>query len=110
MSDVTNVFNNKKYAIIKDDKVIDSVLISEENVEVMLPTILEMRQTNESIEIIDELSWLGVGCTRVDGIWRPVKSFNSWVWGENGWEPPTPKPEGNYIWNDDMTQWVIVPE
>jgi hypothetical protein len=110
MTDVTNVFNNKKIAIVKDNKIIDCVLIHPDDVETILPNVIEKHQADESIEIAGELSWLGVGCVKDNGVWRPTKTFTGWVWGENGWEAPTPKPEGNYAWNNDSAQWVIIPE
>lgn len=33
--------------------------------------------------------------------------FPSWALDENyDWQPPTPKPDGDYIWNEDDQQWV----
>ena len=111
MTDVTNVFNNKKYAIVKDNKVVDCVLIHPDDVESMLPTAIEVNQANEAIEVIGELAWLGVGCVKDNNIWRHSKGgYDSWVWGNGDWEAPIPKPEGNYIWNEDLIQWIILPE
>ena len=27
----------------------------------------------------------------------------------NNWQPPTPKPEGNYYWNESTLSWVAYP-
>lgn len=35
---------------------------------------------------------------------QPYPSW-SWVDGE-GWVPPTPKPEGNYVWDEESQSWV----
>lgn len=35
--------------------------------------------------------------------------FPSWTLDQNhDWQPPTPKPDGFYIWNEDYQQWVAV--
>ena len=42
----------------------------------------------------------------------PPKDFPSWVLNEDSclWQPPTPKPEGNYGWNEATLSWVELPE
>ena len=30
----------------------------------------------------------------------------SWAWVNNVWQPPTPKPEGNYYWNEAELEWI----
>jgi len=110
MTDVTNVFNNKKYAIVKDNKVVDCVLIHADDVESMLPTAIEVNQADEAIEVIDELAWLGVGCVKDNNIWRHPKAYDSWVWGSQDWEAPVPKPEGEHIWNEIMLSWIPIPQ
>jgi hypothetical protein len=38
------------------------------------------------------------------------KPYSSWTLDENhDWQPPTPKPEGNYIWDETTLAWVEVP-
>ena len=33
--------------------------------------------------------------------------FNSWTLDENNdWQPPTPKPDGNYYWNEATQTWL----
>ena len=37
------------------------------------------------------------------------KPFPSWTLDENhDWQPPTPKPEGNYAWFEPNQQWIEV--
>ena len=32
--------------------------------------------------------------------------YASWTLDENNdWQPPTPKPDGNYYWNEDTQTW-----
>jgi len=39
------------------------------------------------------------------------KPFNSWTLDSNhDWQPPTPKPEGNYAWFEMNQQWIEIIE
>lgn len=39
---------------------------------------------------------------------RP-QPFSSWTLNENyDWQPPTPKPEGDYYWNEEELEWVAI--
>ena len=34
--------------------------------------------------------------------------FESWTLDENNdWQPPTPKPDGNYYWNEATQTWLL---
>jgi len=36
--------------------------------------------------------------------------FPSWVLDSNNdWQPPTPKPEGQYIWDEESLSWLAFP-
>ena len=110
MTDVTNVYNNKKYAIVKDNKVIDCVLVNTDDVESILPGIVEFKQADEAIEMIGEFDWLGIDCIKDNGVWRPRKPYDSWVWDGQDWTAPVLKPEGNHVWNENLLIWVPIPE
>jgi hypothetical protein len=40
----------------------------------------------------------------------PPKPFNSWILNEETclWEAPIEKPEGNFIWNEEILNWELV--
>ena len=41
----------------------------------------------------------------------PPKPFESWVIDEETctWQAPSPKPEGNYSWNEETVSWEEMP-
>jgi hypothetical protein len=58
--------------------------------------------------------YAGIGYTydaNADVFIRPKpEAFPSWVLNDQyDWEPPVPKPEGDYGWNEDSLTWVEVP-
>jgi len=42
----------------------------------------------------------------------PAKPFDSWVVNTDtaNWEAPTPRPDGNYEWDEDSLSWLEVEE
>jgi hypothetical protein len=46
-----------------------------------------------------------VGGTFDSGYFYPPQPYPSWVKDEGVWAAPTPKPEGDYIWNEDQQIW-----
>ncbi len=39
-----------------------------------------------------------------------LQPFPSWTLDSNyDWQPPTPKPEGNFVWDESELSWVEVP-
>ena len=37
--------------------------------------------------------------------------YSSWTLDENNdWQPPTPKPDGNYYWNENLLAWILYVE
>ena len=39
---------------------------------------------------------------------RGQQPFASWTWANNMWNAPTPKPEGDYYWNEAELMWVAI--
>lgn len=53
-----------------------------------------------------------IGDTYVEstGNFKPAQPFASWKWSaaEWNWLAPKPKPEGAFIWNEELTDWVAL--
>jgi len=56
--------------------------------------------------------YAGVGFTydpATQNFIRP-QPFPSWTLNSNNiWQPPTPKPDGEYYWNEDQLGWSMIP-
>lgn len=45
----------------------------------------------------------------VDGYFYPMQLFPSWTRdGAGHWLPPTPKPKGNYYWDESTLSWIEI--
>ena len=55
--------------------------------------------------------YAGIGCTynpNADVFVLP-QPYPSWTLDSNhDWQPPTPKPEGKYYWNEAELEWVAI--
>jgi len=42
---------------------------------------------------------------------EPQQPYPSWVWNEKtfSYDPPKPKPEGDYYWSESSLEWLPVP-
>jgi hypothetical protein len=44
--------------------------------------------------------------------WQRPQPWDSWTLDTNyDWQPPVPKPEGNYLWNETTLSWdeIVIP-
>ena len=54
-------------------------------------------------------NYAGIGYTYnpVTNNFIAPQPFESWTLDSNGdWQPPTPKPDGDYYWNEDTQTWL----
>ena len=54
-------------------------------------------------------NYAGIGYTYnpVTNNFIPPQPYASWTLDSNyDWQPPTPKPDGNYYWNEQQQTWV----
>lgn len=44
------------------------------------------------------------------GDFKPPKAFASWKWNASAWHWSAPKarPEGDFVWNEELTDWVEI--
>lgn len=89
-----------RIAIIEKNKVANVVEGELEAVAKLFPIAIgETEETGNA--------WIGA---RWNGQkFEPVKIYDSWTWNEATfeYEPPIPKPEGNYQWVEDKQEWVV---
>jgi hypothetical protein len=57
--------------------------------------------------------YAGVGYTydADDDVFVAPQPYNSWTLDSNhDWQPPTPKPDGNYVWFEPNRVWIEIDE
>jgi hypothetical protein len=87
------------YAQIQNG-VVTNVIIAENNVIEFLPNKNEFVLTDGTVSI--NSTYDGVNFIK-------PKPHASWTLDSNhNWQPPTPKPDGNYYWNEEELVWVAL--
>jgi hypothetical protein len=97
------------FARVNDQNVVESVIVADQ------PFIDEGFVGNPgywvetSPEGLFRKQHAGVGFSydRVADVFVAPKPFPSWSLDANhDWQPPVPKPDGNYIWDESTLSWV----
>ena len=86
-------------AIIENDKVIN-VIVGEPE------TVAELFEQTQPVTETTGPAWTGA---RFNGEkFEPQQPYPSWVWNEEtfSYDPPKPKPEGIYRWDETAGDWV----
>ena len=51
----------------------------------------------------------GIGWTYIEDVgFHAPQPFPSWTLNGLTWEAPSPKPEGDYSWNENESEWKLV--
>ena len=88
-----------KIAIIENNKVTNIV---EGELEVVVKLFDEVAEETEATNI----AWIGA---RWNGEkFEAIKIYDSWTWNEStfDYDPPKPKPEGNFYWDEAELDWL----
>jgi hypothetical protein len=104
------------YALIKDNKVINYVVMPEEDDE-FLSSLVEVNDADEAVlcssDLVPTLDY-GIGSLYLDGEFTPPPAGDqkSFVWDAQtaSWVPPTPKPEGHFFWSNESDSWEPYPQ
>lgn len=91
-----------RIAIIENNKVTNVIEAELEVATRLFPSIApETKETGDA--------WIGA---RWNGQkFEPHQIYQSWTWNEATFEydPPKPKPEGDYYWNENEQDWLPIP-
>lgn len=88
-----------KIAIIENNKVVNVIAGEPE-------TVAELFEKTQPVTETTNTAWIGA---RFNGEkFEPQQIYPSWTWNEETFEydPPKPKPEGIYLWDETASDWV----
>ena len=93
------------YHIIENNEIINIITADTEEIAINISGQSEviLRDYRESYNI----GW--VRNTDLNKWYDPVAPYPSWTLDSNCiWQPPVAKPDGNYEWNEENTEWVEI--
>jgi hypothetical protein len=96
------------YAEIKDG-IVNNIIKGADShafgiISMMLPDSL-------IVEIKEGMGDAVIGGEFLNGVFRPIRQYPSWVWNgaENRWVAPVPHPGGNVYWDEESKNWEAIP-
>lgn len=67
------------------------------------------KQTSYNGNFRKQYAGIGFTYNLVANVFVGLQPFPSWTLDANhDWQPPTPKPEGDYSWNEEELEWVAI--
>tara|TARA_R110000824_G_scaffold104998_1_gene248735 strand:+ start:1048 stop:1356 length:309 start_codon:yes stop_codon:yes gene_type:complete len=66
-------------------------------------------QTSYNHNFRKQFAGIGYYYDKATDVFIAPQPFSSWALDENNdWNPPTPKPDGNYAWKEDTQEWIEI--
>jgi len=98
-----------RFAVVKSGLV--SNIVEADSVEVVK---LFIEDSDEIVSCTEERGVCYIGGMYVDGMFRKVQPYASWIYDEQiqDWIPPVPFPSDSselVIWDEDSLSWVAAP-
>jgi hypothetical protein len=107
------------FAEIDENKIVVRVLVTDNNdpkgdegyswlIENLGGTWIKTSYNNN---LRKQFAGVGFSYNEQADVFIQPQPFDSWSLNQNfDWQPPTPKPEGNYYWDEETLSWLQVEE
>ena len=68
-----------------------------------------VKRTSYNNKIRKQFAGIGYTYDAINDVFISPKPFASWTLNNNfDWQPPTPRPDGLYCWNEDTLSWIEI--
>ena len=105
------------YAYLDDDNIVVAVIVGKDESELIdgldtevyyaLGTNYTVKRTSYNGNIRKQFAGIGYRYDAVADVFIAPQPYPSWSLNNNfDWQPPVPKPDGPYYWNEETTSWV----
>jgi hypothetical protein len=100
--------NKNHIQVLLKNNIVIAELVFEDNDDLIMADTFEQFDYDQIIDTRrKEVSVGGLGAAWNGKEFIP-KPYPSWTLSENlTWEPPIPKPEGDYYWDETKKKWVL---
>lgn len=107
------------YAFLDSNNVVTEVIVGIDETELIEGLDPEVwygtfrgqtcKRTSFNNKIRKQYASIGSTYNAIADVFVSPKPFASWTLDSNhDWQPPTPKPDGTYSWNETQLEWVLV--
>lgn len=96
---------SERIGVIRDNGVVVNAILWADHTpdQLIADGITDFQEVTD----LDPMPGIGWTYSEADGF-RPPQPFSSWSWNGVEWEAPTPKPEGEYLWNEETQTWDAI--
>ena len=108
------------YAFLDDNNVVTEVITGKDETELIDGLDPETwygnfrnqvcKRTSYNNNIRKQYAGIGFAYDEVADVFIAPQPYASWsLDSNNDWQPPTPKPEGDFYWDEESLSWVAYP-
>jgi len=105
------------YAYIDENNIVVTVIVGKDENELIdgmntetyyaQGTPYTVKRTSYNNRIRKQYAGIGFTYDSIADVFVAPAPYSSWVLDDNhDWQPPKPRPEGNYYWNEESQEWV----
>lgn len=105
------------YAYLNQNNIVVAVIVGKDETELIdgldtetyyaLGTPYTVKRTSYNGNIRKQYASIGFYFDSINDVFIAPQPYPSWSLDENfDWQPPTPRPDGDYYWNEDLGEWV----
>jgi hypothetical protein len=104
------------FAKIVDNKVVNVIVVKNENAateeqgQAFIASLgFDGQWVQTSYNANFRGKFAGIGMSWNGTCFYGPSPYPSWILDDNGdWNAPTPKPEGDYVWDEESLSWIVV--
>lgn len=107
------------YAYLDDDNIVVAVIVGKDESELIdgldtetyyaLGTNYTVKRTSYNGNIRKQFAGIGYKYDAVADVFIAPQPYPSWSLDNNfDWQPPTPRPDGRYYWDESTLSWIEI--
>jgi hypothetical protein len=111
-AEISNDIVTRVLVVHNNELLVDGVEVEQKGID-FLNNLLggTWVQTSYNNRIRKQYAGTGYTYDSVADVFIVPQPYASWTLDSNhDWQPPTPKPEGSFIWDEESLSWLPVPE
>jgi hypothetical protein len=109
------------YAFLDNNNVVTEVIVGKDETELIDGLTPEVWygnfrgqtcvRTSYNNNIRKQYAGIGYTYNSIADVFVKPQPFSSWTLNSNyDWQPPTPRPEGVYEWDETSLSWILIPD
>jgi len=102
------------YAFINEENIVTEIIVGRDETEGDWETYYgNLRgqrciRTSYNGNIRKQYAGIGYTYDETSDVFVAPQPFPSWTLDANhDWQPPTPKPDGDHVWNEETQKWIV---